>query len=109
MMICLVGCTGSNVKESIPGTYHSSWQTKWSVVKDTLQIQLAAEGAHYSITRRRRIEYVQSREPEYPIEHWTAVYDERTQQLQVQQNGRVLSVDPKRKTMTMGITIYQKL
>lgn len=103
-----------SVQEFIPGVYVAQWTSEFADSRDTLQIEALAAPSEgmYAITRRSYHVYNQRtkrRKPAYELQHWTASYAQREQVLLVHKNGRVLSFDPAKQEMRMGITIYRKL
>ncbi|PZR29099.1 MAG: hypothetical protein DI535_03540 [Citrobacter freundii] len=118
MAIILVSCdmlrSKSNMQDSIPGTYVAKWNSEYSDTHDTLQILAHTQGsaAQYEIIRRTFHRYIDRHKPApptYKIEHWTGSYTPSEQRLLIHKNGRVLSFDPAKGQLKMGITIYQKL
>lgn len=116
--LLLISCnnliSSDNIKNSIPGTYSSSWTTEFSESIDTLLIEpLMKQGSDtYSITRRTHVSFfkdARNRNPEYKIARWTGSYDPRSKTVVVNNNARVLSFDPVNKEMKMGTKAYRKL
>ena len=102
------------VQPFVPGTYCSEWSSEFSATRDTLLIRAvgARDPLLYQVTRRTFHRYeaaMKKRPPEYKVEQWMATYAQREKVLLVHKNGRVLSFDPDRKEMRMGVTVYKKL
>ncbi len=101
-----------NLCEFIPGTYVSEWTTEFAASRDTLQIKVQAGSAQYEITRRTYHHYnpeTKPLPPQYKVDHWTGSYAEREKVILVHRNGRILSFNPEKGEMKMGVTVYKKL
>lgn len=111
---CELAGSRDAVQPFVPGTYCSEWSSEFSATRDTLLIRPAGatDPLLYQVTRRTFHQYeaaMKKRPPEYKVEHWLATYAQREKVLLVHKNGRVLSFDPDRKEMRMGVTVYKKL
>ena len=118
LLTILSGCNMLNskgkVRDFIPGTYVSAWSSSYSQTRDTLLIEPITEDGSvtYTITRRTYIEYNASfkkREPEYKIERWMGSYDPGAKTVVIENSGRILSFDPDKQEMKMGIVAYKQL
>ncbi len=118
LIIVLLSCNSltetDTVKVFIPGTYSAEWATEYNQTKDTLLLEpLTLNGSEtFQITRRSKVEYINAakeRLPEYKISKWSGTYDAKTKTIFINNNGRVLSFDPKKDILWMGTIRYAKL
>ncbi len=97
------------VENWITGVYIRLESNDFSKEADTLTVTQQA-GRQFRIQRRmgfRRIMDGKVFDPEYKSEEWIGIFDEKTQQILEQQQGRVLSF--KKDKMWVGTSEYQKL
>jgi len=118
LLTLLTGChmfsSKGKLRDFIPGTYASAWSSPYSQTRDTLLIAPLTEDGSvtYTITRRTYIEYnaaFRKREPEYRIVRWTGSYNPGAKTVVLENSGRVLSFDPDKQQLMMGIVVYKKL
>ncbi len=118
LVVVILSCNNliqaDTVKVFIPGTYSADWSTEFNQTKDTLLLEPLTENGSetFRITRRSHIEFINAakdKAPEYKIAKWTGTYDVKTKTIFINNNGRVLSFDPKKEIMWMGTTMYKKL
>lgn len=101
-----------DVHAEISGTYVAEWNNEYSKAKDTIVLQWAKGTTRYDILRKTfsvqtiggktlpgKLRYVQ----------WTGIYDKNSQTINVSNNGRILTVDPKEKTIKMGSAVYRQI
>ena len=106
--------SNEKVRDFIPGTYSGAWSSSYSQTRDTLLIEPLTEDGSitYSITRRTFIDYstaTRKKDPEYKIVKWTGSYNPGAKTVVIENSGRILSFDPDKQEMKMGIVVYKKL
>jgi len=103
----------SNDQSFIPGTYVNQAQSEFSVANDTLVIVQAKNTDNiYLITRKtgyRRITDGKVQALQHQVKHWTGMWDNQKQLMQILQTGNTLTFQPGQNSLLNGTSIYGKL
>lgn len=110
----LVACHSISHDQSfIPGTYVNQAQSEFSVANDTLVITQAKNTDNiYLITRKtgyRRITNGRLQSLQHQVKHWTGMWDNQKQLMQILQTGNTLTFQPGQNSLLNGSSIYGKL
>jgi hypothetical protein len=114
--LLLAGCNNifrdtDKIKSSLPGTYINQSAGSYSIAFDTLVINTENENI-FSVERRVsfiKIRHGIQQSREYHLEHWLAVYDDKTKVLTETKRGRILSYVPEKKKLYLNNSVYQKI
>lgn len=114
IMGILVACHSINNDQSfIPGTYVNQAQSEFSVANDTLIITQAKNTDNiYLITRKtgyRRISDGKVLPLQHQVKHWTGMWDNQKQLMQILQTGNTLTFQQGQNSLLNGSSIYGKL
>jgi hypothetical protein len=105
--------TKNKVKESLPGTYVNHSAGSYSSAFDTLIISKESEeGNSFLIERRvsfQKIRHGVLQSKEYHLEHWLAMYDDKTKVLTETKRGKILSYNPDKQKLYLNNSVYQKI
>jgi hypothetical protein len=110
----LVACHSISKDQSfIPGTYVNQAQSEFSIANDTLVITQAKNTDNiYLITRKtgyRRITGGKVQQLQHQVKHWTGMWDDQKQLMQILQTGNTLTFQPGQNSLLNGTSIYGKL
>jgi hypothetical protein len=110
----LAACHSISKDQSfIPGTYVNQAQSEFSVANDTLVITQAKNTENiYLITRKtgyRRISDGKLQGLQHQVKHWTGMWDDQKQLMQILQTGNTLIFQPGQNSLLNGTSIYGKL
>jgi hypothetical protein len=98
---------------SLPGIYVNESASRYTKAFDTLTIAKEGNGGNiYSVARSvsfNRIKHGKLQSKEYHLNHWVAVYDERTNLLTDTKKGRSIAYIRGKKKLYLGNTAYLKL
>lgn len=110
------GCTNAvsdNVREFIPGIYVRPIHNEFTQGYDTLSIreQDREAGVYFVENRYGYQQHLDGKisKPEHKVKKWTAVYDNKTHQLNIQQEGSVITFLPSQNKLLKGRTEFSKV
>ncbi|MGY3054020.1 hypothetical protein ACVWYG_002223 [Pedobacter sp. UYEF25] len=110
LLIAFNGC--GRLAPSFSGTYVNNAGSKVSVAYDTLIVeQMNAE--NYNIHRKTRFSLIDDKgrtgRPQYETEEWTAIYDPKTLIMTERRNGKLITFDIEKGTMTVSKRKYKRI
>lgn len=111
VMLFFTSCIGST-ELPITGTYVNSAGSEASIASDTLQVK-ADHGNSYKLFRSTSFRLIaddgKPGELQHETEIWTAVYDPSTGVMTESRNGKVITFDATRETMTVSKRKYKRI
>jgi hypothetical protein len=117
-VLALRACNGlfspkNKISPSLEGTYVNEPASSYSRAFDTLTIaKQGNDGNIYSVDRSvsfNRIKHGKLQAKEYHMEHWAAIYDERSNALADAKKGMPIAYIPAKKKLYLGSTAYLKI
>lgn len=111
-LVMIIGFQSCNPVASLEGTYVNSAGSEFSSAHDTLEVE-HEENNRYLIHRSTGFQLLddtgKSGVWQHEKEEWTAVYDPKTEVMTERRNGKLITFDAARGTMTVGKRNYQRI
>ncbi len=112
LLLLLYSCTNKMNKNNLSGVYVRSFSNEYAVGVDTLQLD-EVTSTSYRITKsssyQRIINGKMRKNKEHHTEHWLGIFDKQNAVLNIQQSGKVLSVDVDKQKILLGNSVYIKV
>jgi hypothetical protein len=119
-IIILISCNGvqnktasEKVRSFIEGTYIRTFGGEYSKGNDTLVIeQPNTSNNYYTIKHKSSYQKIRDKQllpKEYKTENWTAIFNEQTNVLEEQKNGKTISFLPDDKSLLLGNSQFKKI
>ena len=103
----------AKVKAYIQGTYVRAFEGEYSKGNDTLVIeQPDKNNNYYTITHNVSYQKIRNKQllpVEYKTENWTAIFNEQTNVLEEQKEGKLISFLPDENALLLGNSKFNKI
>ncbi len=101
-----------NTGSEISGTYVVEWENEYTKAQDTIVLEWEMGTDRCDIIRKTfSAQTINGKTLPGNHKHvqWVGIYNSKNKTLHVSNNGRILTIDPKQKTLKMGSTVYWKI